>query len=202
MNEHNEVKLPPFVVNEVGPVLSFAQTNDWGIDRLLIPKIHAAGFTGKGIRIAVIDTGVENHTDLQGAVIKRLKTTSEAYTSTNGHGTGVAGIIGARNNAAGVLGVAYDSEIVSIKALDETGSGSLINIAAAINLAVAEGAHVINLSLGSSGTSKALEAAILNAVNKGIFVVCAAGNDGTDNSVNYPARYIQTYAVGAINTEG
>lgn len=193
------VKLPPFVVNDANPIMSLSQNVDWGITKLVINELHQNGLTGKGIRIAVIDTGVENHPDLMGAVKLKVSTTVEAYASTNGHGTGVAGVIAARNNSTGVLGVAYESEIYSIKALDENGSGDLDAVVRAIDLAIHHKVHIINMSLGSNGTTTALKNAIARASQAGIIVVCAAGNAGSSNSVDYPARYIETFAVGAVN---
>ena len=179
------VKLPPFVVNDANPIMSLSQNVDWGITKLVINELHQNGLTGKGIRIAVIDTGVENHPDLMGAVKLKVSTTVEAYASTNGHGTGVAGVIAARNNSTGVLGVAYESEIYSIKALDENGSGDLDAVVRAIDLAIHHKVHIINMSLGSNGTTTALKNAIARASQAGIMVVCAAGNE--------------TFAVGAVN---
>lgn len=197
-----EFELPPYVVNEIGQFLPQSQTVDWGLTRLMVEHLHKLGITGKGIKVAVIDTGVEDHPDLGDAIVARHATTVEAYASTNGHGTGVSGVIAARNNQTGVLGIAYDSQIVSIKALDENGSGDLGSVSRAIYLAISEKCHIINLSLGSASHDPRLKEAIDKAQEAGIYVVCAAGNDGTDNSVNYPAKYPTTYAVGAINESG
>lgn len=152
------------------------------------------------MRVAVIDTGVDsNHPDLQGAIEKRTNVTSEDFSTSNGHGTGVAGVIAAQNNNAGVLGVAPDARVVAIKALNESGGGSLSHIVNAIDLAIRDKVDVINLSLGTTASSPLLESAINRAVDSGIYVVCAAGNSGGPDSVNYPAKYDVTYAVGAVN---
>lgn len=195
------VSLPPYVVNDINPVMGFAENIDWGTNTLKIPQIHLEHkLTGKGIKVAVIDTGVDpNHEDLQGAVIKTLNTTSEPYAFTNGHGTGCAGIIGARKNDKGILSVAPDCQIIAIKALTESGNGSMTDIVEAIHLAIAEGVHVINMSLGGGGGTPALQSAVEKAAAAGIYVICSAGNSGTDNSVGYPARYPQAYAIAATN---
>lgn len=199
----NEFTLPPYVVNEVSPILPQSQTIDWGVLLLKIQEIHAMGVTGKGIRVAVVDTGVDaGHPDLKGTVTKVMNATSEAFASTNSHGTAVAGVIGARNNTTGVLGIAPDVEIIAIKAMRETGSGFTNEINQGIRLAIQEKVHIINLSLGTDAHVPSMKQAIDEAIAAGIIVVCAAGNSGGDDSVNYPARYENTYAVAATNQAG
>lgn len=200
---NKEVQLPPFVVNEINPVLPLSQTPDWGHDFLRIPEIHKIGLTGKNVRIAVIDTACDTaHPDLINSIENIHNLTAEPYKATNNHSTGVCGVIGARNNATGVLGVAPDCKLIPIKALDESGSGSLDTIIKAIDLAISLNVDIINMSLGATGTTNALKQAIARAFAKGIYIVCAAGNSGLDNDVNYPARYAETYGVAAINQSG
>lgn len=199
----NEVFLPPFVVNEINPVLPQTQTVDWGTNVLGIPEIHGMGITGKNVRVAVIDTGIDkNHPDLIGAIIDIVNVTGENMAYTNGHGIGCAGVIGARNNEKGVLGAAPDCQIIGIKAMRESGGGSIAEIVRGIRVAIERNVHVINLSLGASVGDSELQKAVEDAVSAGIYVVCSAGNAGQDNSVVYPARYPVTYAVGATNQSG
>jgi len=204
IGDNEFVSLPPFVVNDLNPVLAFeSETIDWGTAMLRIPQIHSEfKLTGKGVKVAVIDTGVnKDHPDIKGAVIETHNTTSEGYSATNGHGSGTCGIIAARKNNRGILSVAPDCQIIAIKALHESGSGSMVDIVEAINLAINRGAHVINLSLGGSSTIPSLEQAVNLAASRGIYVICAAGNSGTDNSVGYPAKYPKALAVGAMNKQ-
>jgi subtilisin family serine protease len=110
----------------------------------------------------------------------------------NGHGTHVAGTIGAvGNNGIGVAGVNWNTRIMALKFLDSSGSGYLSNAVKAINFAVANGANVINASFGGGGYNSAMATAISNARSRGVIVVAAAGNDGTNNDTNavYPANY-------------
>jgi len=196
-----EASIPPFIINDLNPVRTQSETIDWGMNTLQIPQIHKEfGLTGKGVKVAVIDTLVNsNHEDLVGAVIQNNNVTNENIPEGNGHGTGCSGVIGGRRNDKGILGVAPDCQIIGIKALTEGGSGSLEGIANAINLAVDRGVHVINLSLGGPATIPALEQAVNRAASAGIYVIAAAGNSGSDNSVGYPAKYPTVVAVGAVN---
>lgn len=198
----NEVFLPPFVVNDFDPVLPQSQVPDWGIGILNIPTLHADGLKGAGIKVAVVDTGTDiEHPDLKGGIVQHHNVTGEAYAWAHGHGTGVSGVIGARDNNTGVIGVAPECELIVIKAMRESGGGSINEIANGINLAIQLGAKIINLSLGTSSDVPSLKNIIEKATNAGVLVVCAAGNDGRDNSVNYPARYPSCVAVAAINQE-
>lgn len=194
------VNLPPFIVNEINPPMGQSEITDWGLQLLDIPKIHDLGITGQGIRIAVIGTGVDpDHPDLAGAIEKTFNTTNEPYSASNGHENGSAGVICARKNDQGILGVAPGCKLIAIKALSESGSGNLVDIIEAINIAIQEGVHIINMSLGGGGTLPALKEAVDRAAAAGILVVSSAGNSGTDNSVGYPAKYPSGFAVASIN---
>jgi len=109
-----------------------------------------------------------------------------------GHGTAVAGIIAAQgNNGAGVSGVMWRSSLMSLRVLDNSGSGDVGSAVEAIDYAVTHGAQVINLSWGTTANSMALKDAIQRAVRRNVVVVCSAGNDGQDISQApyYPASF-------------
>jgi subtilisin family serine protease len=108
----------------------------------------------------------------------------------NGHGTHVAGIIGAHgNNGIGSAGVAWNVQIMPVKVLDSNASGDASTVAAGVRYAVAHGAQIVNLSLAGPGRSQDLENAIAEAQARGVLVVCAAGNDHQNigTSPEYPA---------------
>lgn len=109
-----------------------------------------------------------------------------------GHGTAVAGIIAAEgNNSLGVSGVMWRASLMSLRVLDNTGTGDVANAVEAIDYAVAHGAHVINLSWGTYGESLALRDAIERALRRNVLVVCSAGNGSSDLDVTpyYPASF-------------
>jgi len=109
-----------------------------------------------------------------------------------GHGTAVAGIIAAEgNNTAGTTGVMWRASLMSLRVLDNTGTGDVANAIEAIDYAVAHGAQVINLSWGTNGESVALKEAIERALRRNVVVVCSAGNGSRDlaSGPYYPASF-------------
>ncbi|MFP5503858.1 MAG: S8 family serine peptidase, partial [Candidatus Sericytochromatia bacterium] len=120
-----------------------------------------------------------------------------------GHGTHVAGIIAAvGNNGLGSIGLAWKTKVMPIRVLGVDGTGTTYDTAAAIEHAVAKGASVINMSLGSPDRSKIEEQAVARAIAAGVVVVAAAGNEaGSGNYLEYPACYPGVLSVGAIDPE-
>ncbi|AFZ01829.1 S8 family peptidase [Calothrix sp. PCC 6303] len=200
----------------------------WGVDTVKAPEAWANGYTGQGVIVAVLDTGVDhNHEDLKNNIWKNTKEIENNgvdddgngyvddiygwnFDSNNnntldkdGHGTHVSGTIAAEKNNKGLTGIAYDAKIMSVKVLDDEGSGSYDSIAGGIRYAVDNGAKVINMSLGGGASSKTLELAIEYASARGVIVVMAAGNSGGSSPIN-PASYANKYgvAVGAVDRDG
>ena len=160
---------------------------------------------GKGVTVAVIDTGVTRVKDLSKTefvpgydfVNKRKQADDD-----NGHGTHVAGTIAqSTNNGYGVAGVAYEAKIMPLKVLSAAGGGTVANIAEAIRFAADNGADVINMSLGGGGASQLMQDAIDYAYDKGVMIVAAAGNSGR-NAAEYPGRYAHVMAVSATDASG
>ena len=180
-----------------------AQVEDWGIQSVNIPTAWNSGFTGKGVKVAVIDSGIANHSDLTiaGGISTVNYTTS--YHDDHGHGTHVAGIIGARNNSFGVKGVAFDTEIYAVKAFNQDGSAFLSDLIEGIDWSISNGMDIINLSSGTQTDSAAFHAIVDKASASGLLIVAAAGNDGApdglDDTVDFPARYATVIGVGAVD---
>ena len=160
---------------------------------------------GKGIVVAVIDTGVSRVEDLKNTNFVKgydFVNDREDASDDNGHGTHVAGTIAqSTNNNFGVAGVAYEASIMPLKVLSGSGGGTISDIAEAIIFAADNGANVINMSLGGGGESKLMQEAIDYAYKKGVVIVAAAGNSNR-NAAFYPARYPKVIAVSATNATG
>lgn len=192
------------LVEEDGDVVALGQTVPYNI----ADNSYGAGVRadqvwsvtrGAGVNVAVIDTGIlDTHPDLAaGTTLKKTYVTgTKSARDDNGHGTHVAGTIGARDNSEGVIGVAPACNLWAYKALDRGGRGYVSAIVAAINDAVADGAHVINMSLGSNTYSATLEDACNSAVGAGLVVCAAAGNDGK-NVKTYPGALDSVICVAA-----
>lgn len=161
---------------------------------------------GQGVTVAVVDTGVDlSHPDLRDRVTEGVSFVEGATNpmDDNGHGTHVAGIIGATaNNGIGIEGVAPSCRIMPVKVLRKDRVGRLSDIISGIAWAVDHGADVVNLSLGSdedkNGYSKSMEVAVKYALSKNVAVVAAMGNMGI-NGQSYPAAYSGVIAVGATD---
>jgi subtilisin family serine protease len=181
--------------------------SQWGLTDIGAPTAWNTS-TGNGkITVAVIDSGLAyNHPDIKANVWHDVTDPPSAgitvgynFVSSNanpaddnGHGTHVAGIIGAvGDNGVGVVGVNWHVQIMPLKFLDSSGSGYTSNAVRALNFAVNHGAIIVNASFGGGGYDSAMAAAIANARAHGVIVVTAAGNDGTDNDTTpeYPASY-------------
>lgn len=176
---------------------------------------------GSNIKVAVVDSGIDNqHEDLAAGIIvadtvvpaseygenSRFEASYEGSQDNFGHGTHVAGIIGARDNGIGCNGIAPECSIISIKALEKSGSrgvGKTSWVCAGIRRAIAEGADIINLSLGGTSVKDELLLTVIQeAMDEGIVVVCAAGNITGTPQVFYPGAYEETIAVSALKQLG
>ncbi|MEM7552746.1 MAG: S8 family serine peptidase [Cyanobacteria bacterium P01_A01_bin.84] len=200
---------------------------NWGNDMINAPEVWTRGYTGEGITVAVIDSGVDiYHDDLDSNIWRNsgeiegngIDDDGNGYVDDvygwnfidgdndvldgNGHGTHVGGTIAAENNNFGVTGVAYNAEIMAVRVFDDSGKTEDNSIVNGIYYAVDNGADVINLSLGG-GEDPNEELAIEYATSQGVIVVMAAGNDN-DPVPTYPANYATEYgiSVGAVDRYG
>ena len=180
-------------------------TLDKSVPQIGAPKAWAAGYDGKGVKIAVLDTGVDaSHPDLKSQVIesKNFSTAADA-TDHFGHGTHVASIAAGTGAKSGgkYKGVAPGARILNGKVLDDTGSGDDSGILAGMEWAAAQGADVVNLSLGGADTPELdpLEAEVDKlSAEKGILFAIAAGNSGPE-SVGSPGSADAALTVGAVD---
>jgi subtilisin family serine protease len=152
--------------------------------------------------VAVLDTGIdENHEQLSGKVIAEVNLTNSPTASDNhGHGTHVAGIIGANDDSLGISGIAPGCSLINVKVADDLGICHASDLAQGITWAVDNGANVINISIEIGEPSAQLENAIEYAWNHGSVLIAAAGNGGSDKPA-YPAYYEYCLAVSAIKPD-
>ncbi|MEV7419129.1 S8 family serine peptidase [Streptomyces sp. NPDC089919] len=171
-------------------------------------KAWAAGYDGKGVKIAVLDTGIDGtHPDLAGKVVAARDFAHSGSTADRfGHGTHVASIAagtGARSGGK-YQGVAPGAQLLNGKVLDDSGAGDDSGILAGIEWAVAQGAQIVNLSLGgpdSPGTDP-IEAAVDKlSATKGVLFTVAAGNGGRSGpgSIDSPGSAAAALTVGAVD---
>ncbi len=213
---------------DVFPQVPDLGEKDWGIDAINAPEVWNQEITGKGIVVAVVDSGVDYaHPDLDDNIwqnageipdnnidddrngyIDDIRGWDFVYQDNNpmdfdGHGTHIAGVIAAERNDFGITGVAYNAKIMPVRVLDANIQGYPDEIAAGIRYAADNGANVINLSLGGWFPSRLEDEAIQYATDKGVVVVIAAGNEGFTEPA-YPAINADRLgiAVGAINLNG
>jgi subtilisin family serine protease len=160
---------------------------------------------GKGIKVAVLDTGIDpEHPDLKKAIIGTHDFTGDGIQDVNGHGTHCAGIIGARLNGIGCVGVAPKCNLLIAKVLDNNGSGSYEWIANGIDWAIQQNADIISMSLGGPSTTPVMHRSIHLALAEGKSIFCAAGNDGSlgGNCIGYPGRYGSVITIAAHDRSG
>lgn len=188
------------------------QAIEWGVNRIDADLTWSAS-RGTGVRVAVLDTGIDaDHPDLTDSLSgginfvsrnPRKPADANAWNDDNGHGTHVAGIIAAADNAIGVVGVAPEADLWAVKVLGQDGSGYTSWIIAGLDWAAANGMDVVNMSLGTPSDVQALHDAVDAAAAAGVTVVAAAGNSGdgnpATNEVEYPGAYGSTIAVGATD---
>lgn len=194
-HEIPQYKIPP---NELHPqsVGRVAPAGlDWGTVALNCPDAWKKA-AGKGVRVVVLDTGVDaNHPDLKDNIdpntLKDFSGSRFGVVDRQGHGTHCSGT---------VAEVAPDCTLGMGKVLGDTGSGGVDDIAAGIDWAVARGADVISLSLGGPGADSYIPPALDRALASGVIVVVAAGNDGpNEGTIDYPGAYPQSLAVAAVD---
>lgn len=161
---------------------------------------------GKNIKIAVLDTGIDkNNSDL--SYIKGANFTSDKideFADDNGHGTKIAGIIGARKNNHTLLGIAPESDLYIAKVANGNGDAKFENLVKGVYWAIEQNVDIINISLEFPNENNELHEAIKKASEKNIIVVSSSGNikhEG-DSDKAYPGAYPEVVGVGMLNVKG
>jgi subtilisin family serine protease len=172
------------------------------------PRVWAAGYRGTGVKIAIIDTGIDpHHPDFAGRIAATASFVGRSFADDNGHGTHVAGIAAGNGTASDgrYTGVAPEADLYIAKVLDKDGAGMTSDVIAGVEWAVDQQAQVACLSLGSTGPcdgTDALSVACDAAVERGLTVCVAAGNEGpAPRTVGSPGCAREVITVGASNDE-
>jgi serine protease len=182
----------------------FSQNQPWGIANTqsdLIADTDASNMT-----VCIIDSGYQqSNPDLNANNTTGTNNsgTGNWYQAGGSHGTHVAGTIAAVNNAEGVVGVMPNTNVNLhiVKVFNESGWGYSGDLSDAVNTCVNNGANVVNMSLGGSGSTNAEKNALQAATDAGVLLVAASGNDG-NSTLSYPASYDSVMAVGAVDQNG
>ncbi|HLL53312.1 MAG TPA: S8 family serine peptidase [Myxococcaceae bacterium] len=188
-------------VEQDGVARTSAQTIPYGISNVAAttaPSVLAGNGSGAlaGPTVFVIDTGIATHADLN--IVGHVNYASGQNTDCNGHGTHVAGTVGAKDDTNYVVGVAPGVRLFGVKVLDCAGSGTYSGVINGMNYVASStiGQKVANMSLGG-GFSQAVNDAARNMVNNNVAVAVAAGNDGADASTKSPASEPSVLTVAA-----
>lgn len=155
------------------------------------------------IRVAVLDSGTCVIEDLEVQEYVNLVTEEQDiiayYADGTGHGTAVAGIIAAKDDDEGIIGIAPDVTLYSVKVFDQTNEAPVSRIIEGIYWAIGHDIDIVNMSFGTQVNSYALHQAIQDAYAEGMLLVAAAGNG---EQIEYPAAYHEVIAVGAVDYQG
>lgn len=180
---------------------------DYNINFIKAEDAWNSNFKGTGVKIGIVDSGVDlSHDDLNikgGISFVKESDGYTGYKDYNGHGTHVAGIIGAKHNGKGINGIAPEAELYAIKTFNASGETNVSEIIKSVEWAIDNKMDIINMSLGVQEEVPPLENILNIAYQKGMLVVAASGNDGIKdpniNNIDWPARYPSAIAVGAID---
>jgi len=191
-------------VERIWPDLPVHICLDASVPHIRAPQVWAAGFTGRGVPVAIVDTGIDpGHPDFAGRIAAMQDFTGEGARDNHGHGTHVAGIIAGAGNK--YKGVAPEARIYAAKVLHGDGAGYMSEVMAGLEWAVQQNVKVINLSLGGVGPcdgSDALSTTCDAVVDRGIMVCVAAGNYGPGAStVGPPGCARKVLTVGACSNQ-
>ncbi|WP_170940693.1 S8 family serine peptidase [Pseudoalteromonas sp. NBT06-2] len=166
----------------------------WGVGQTNSDQVWNES-TGAGVKVGIIDNGVDGtHPDLADVLVEEIDLAGGS--SSKFHGTHIAGTIAGAHNSIGVVGIAPDVELYSIRVFNGL-SGSVSTVASGIERAVAMGLDIVNLSLGTGGSSQTLKASVEAAYEQGLIMVAATGNDSNPWLSN-PGAYPETIAIGAV----
>lgn len=190
-------------INDIqSPVIySLSEISNWGLKKTKVLEFRKRiGVDGSGIKIAVLDSGIDKHIDLINSVVSRVDFTSGG--TLNGHGTFIAGIISADENGIGCIGVAPRADLYDIRVMDDNGLSTWEIINQGLKYAISLNPHIINCSFGCSQKPPQTTINLIHAaLAQNIIITAAAGNCGCSH-LDYPAALAGVIAVGAVDETG
>ncbi len=170
----------------------------WSTQAMGAPATHSAGETGEGVKIAVLDSGLDVYTEIE--AYGGIDLVDPEYCQGDdmtGHGTAVSGIIAAPDDGAGVVGIAPEARIYVVRVLDESNEAPVSRIISGLDWCIENDVDIINMSFGAAEYSQLLETKITEASQAGILLVASAGNG---EAVEYPAKFDEVIAVGSVTS--
>lgn len=180
-----------------------------GLDSLLPTQLIQGQLTGHGVRVGIVDTGIESdHQDLKDAIAYSQNFISGKRTSGEIHGTAVAGVIGARRNDFGIRGIAPGVSLIELRACRQISSSNPAGecysntLIKAIDAGIRQNARIINLSLGTSRKDPLMSSLIEAGAKKGVLFVAPAGNRPDIKSVSFPASHTDVICVAGKSPKG
>ena len=191
-----------------GDVQPLAQVLPWGVDRI-DAELAWATSTGAGVKVAIVDTGIDmDHPDLVANIKGGFNAIAPRgryddpnnFDDDHGHGSHCAGIVAAVNNDIGVVGVAPDAWLYGVKVLGKGGTGKTSDCIEGIQWCADNGMDVISMSWGSSTYDQAINDACEAAWNAGCVLVSSAGNSGVESPDGYPSAYPSVMAISATDS--
>jgi subtilisin len=181
-------------VEEDAKVHIVSQVTPWGITKIKAIDVQQSGFTGMGVKIGIIDSGIDfTYEDLDVTEGVTFVEGTTNFLDDNGHGTHFAGTVAALSNELGVIGAASRVDLYAIKVINQYGDGNYSDLVSGIEWAITNNMDIINMSLGGHSESRTLKKAVDNAFNAGVLLIASAGNSGYNKkgSITYPANMIR-----------
>src|SRR3989475_4318578 len=182
----------------------YGNVDQWGPAAVSAPTAWDLTLGDPNVVIAIVDTGVDSsHPDLASKIVGQYSYVGNNAKDGFGHGTHCAGIAAAAtNNDVGIAGMCPNCGILSVKVLNDQGSGYISDVASGITYAASHGARVISLSLGGSGRSDTMRSALQYAVTNNALPVCAMGNSGSSSNTPEPGYWHDCLSVIATDQNG
>jgi len=185
---------------EIAQASTSEYSESWALEDVGAESVHSSNYTGKGVKIALLDTGIDyNHPEFARSYrggYDFINNDNDPMDD-NGHGTHVAGILAAASDGEGIVGIAPGVELYVLKVSDKKGSGSFSGLVQGIEWSVEHDIDIVTMSITGQGGSRALAKAAQMAYEEhGLVLVAAVGNGQGD--VLYPAAYEQVIGVGSV----